>query len=68
MHLTVAVKKVGNSLAIFIPADKARAASIREGDIVEADLEAQGPHLLGRFKGIGPYTLADKKAAWPDED
>lgn len=68
MHLTASVKKVGNSLAIFIPADKAREASIREGDIVEAELETQAPHLLGMFKGIGPYTLADKKDAWPDED
>lgn len=68
MHLTAPVKKVGNSLAIFIPADKAREASIREGDIVEAELEAHGPSCFGMFRGIGPYTLADKKDAWPDED
>lgn len=68
MHLTAPVKKVGNSLAIFIPADKARAAHIREGDIVDADVNPQEPHMLGMFKGIGSYSLADKKDAWPDEE
>lgn len=68
MHLTAPVKKVGNSLAIFIPADKAREAHIREGDILTADLEVQSAHPLGLFKGIGSYTLADKKDAWPDGD
>lgn len=68
MHLTAPVKKVGNSLAIFIPAAQARAAHIREGDIVDADVTQQEPNMLGMFKGIGPYTLADKKEAWPDEE
>ena len=55
MHLTAPVKRVGNSLALFIPADKAREARIREGDIVEAELEPKGPELLGMFKGMGPF-------------
>ena len=65
MHLTAPVKRVGNSLAIFIPADKAREASIREGDIVEADVEPQGPELLGMFKGMAPFDR-HKEDLWRD--
>jgi antitoxin component of MazEF toxin-antitoxin module len=65
VHLTAAVKKVGNSLAIFIPADKAREARIREGDVVEVDLEPQGPELLGMFKGMKPFDR-HKEDLWRD--
>lgn len=68
VHLMVPVKKVGNSLAIFIPADKAREFGLREGDLVDAHVQPKAPHLLGMFKGIGPYTRADKKEAWPDDE
>jgi hypothetical protein len=68
IHLVASVKRVGNSLAIFIPADKARAAHIKEGDTVEADLEPQAPEPFGLLKGLGlgPWTAEDKRWGWPD--
>lgn len=68
MHLTASVKKVGNSLAIFIPADKAREASIREGDVVEADVEPQAPACFGRYPNLTSWSIEDKRDVWPDED
>ncbi len=68
MHLTAPVKKVGNSLAIFIPADKAREARIREGDVIEADLEHQEASCFGRYPNLTSWSVADKRDMWPDED
>lgn len=70
MRVTTTVRRVGNSFAIFIPADKAREAQLREGDVVEAEVEPQAKELLGMFKhlGLGPWTAQDKKWGWPDAE
>lgn len=50
IHVVGKVKKVGNSLAFFIPAEKARAVGITEGQSIEADIRP-APQLLGLLKG-----------------
>jgi hypothetical protein len=58
LSLTAPIKRVGNSLAIFIPADKARSARLKEGDTVHAVLEPQAPEVLGLLQhlGLGPFS------------
>jgi len=39
MQVTGRVRRVGNSLSVVIPADKAKAEKITEGDVVEIELQ-----------------------------
>lgn len=54
VHIVGRVKKVGNSLAVFIPAEDARRAGLTEGQTVEADIRPSSGKLLGLLKGV-PY-------------
>ncbi|MEA3203827.1 MAG: hypothetical protein QOI63_1506 [Thermoplasmata archaeon] len=67
VSLTVPVKRVGNSLAIFIPADKARSAHLKEGDTVRAVLEPEAPEVLGllRHLDLGPFSRR-AEGTWHD--
>lgn len=49
-HVIGQVKRVGNSLAVFIPADEARRAGISEGSMVEVDVRPRLPPILGMLK------------------
>ena len=40
------VSKWGNSLAVRLPADYARTAGLREGDMVEADVSPTGSMMI----------------------
>jgi hypothetical protein len=61
IHLVARVKKVGNSLAIFIPAEEARRAGIVEGQTIAADIHAHAPDVFGLLKGKikGAFTRRD---------
>lgn len=68
LHLHGTVRRVGNSLAILIPAKDARAANIEEGTEVDVDLRRSKEGLagiLGLLKDIPctPFVRADE-----DED
>ncbi|MCA1811253.1 MAG: hypothetical protein LC623_04490 [Halobacteriales archaeon] len=67
VSLTAPVKRVGNSLAIFIPADKARSAHLKEGDTVHAVLKPEAPEVLGLLQhlGLGPFSRRDE-GLWHD--
>ncbi len=67
VHLTAPVKRVGNSLAIFIPAEKAREGHLREGDMVEAEVGPSLPSPLGLCSRF-PYEPFDRRreGMWRD--
>lgn len=55
LHLHATVRRVGNSLALVIPADQARRAGIKAGDAVDADVRTKAQPALGLLKGKLPY-------------
>lgn len=61
MLLTAPVKRVGNSLAIFIPAESARQANIREGDIVMADVTLDVLEPLGLWHRLGLTPISSSR-------
>lgn len=56
-----ALKRVGNSLALFVPAAEVRRARLREGQTVEAVLRPVRPELLGLLKGVLPYEPYERR-------
>jgi antitoxin MazE len=55
-RMKIQVSKWGNSLAVRLPADYARTAGLREGDMVEADVSPNGAMT------IVPDQAFDKQA------
>lgn len=62
IHLVAPVRRVGNSLAVIIPAEDARRAGLVEGSIVEADLRPTLPPILGMLKGATPSPFRREKS------
>lgn len=61
------VRKVGNSLAVMIPARAARRAKIREGVPVRARVSVESVEPLGLLKGIAKGKFERKKEGlWRD--
>lgn len=55
LHIHGTVRRVGNSLAVLIPAKDARRLGIKPGDQVDADLRTNTLPTLGWLKGKIPY-------------
>jgi bifunctional DNA-binding transcriptional regulator/antitoxin component of YhaV-PrlF toxin-antitoxin module len=52
VRVVARVKKVGNSLAVFIPATDARKAGLEEGQLVEAIVRPHAPDVLGLLRDL----------------
>lgn len=68
--LTVVPKRIGGSLAVFIPADVARAEGIEEGKPVHLTVRPvpKRAEIFGLLKGrLGPYRSRAEEGDWPDE-
>lgn len=65
IHVVAKVKKVGNSLAVFIPAEQARAAGLTDGQTVEADIRP-APQLFGILKGKMKYAPFSRDDLYDD--
>ena len=65
LHVTVPVRKVGNSLGILLPAAEARKAGLQEGEMVDALLETKVSEPLGLLKDL-PYRefRRSKEGLW----
>lgn len=59
------IKRVGNSLAIFVPAASARQAGLRAGDPVDAVIRTEIPAPLGLASDV-PYQPFDRRDLWRD--
>lgn len=55
LHIHGTVRRVGNSLAVVIPAGEARRAGLKAGDAVDADLRPKPQPTLGLLKGKVAY-------------
>jgi len=69
-EVTAVPKRIGGSLAVFLPADVVRREGIREGVPIRIVIaEKQRPKVLGLLKGKVPYEPFDrhKEERWPDE-
>lgn len=60
VRLVGEVKRVGNSLAVFIPADDARRLGLQAGHKVAASFRRAPPRLLGVLKDL-PYQRFTRK-------
>lgn len=67
LRLRARVRRVGNSIALIIPAKAAREAGLRAGDQVEASIQVRGPDPLGLLKDL-PYEPFErrKEGLWRD--
>ncbi len=71
MQVTAKVRRVGNSLSIVIPAEKARAERIEEGDVVRVEIQKKVniQDLFGSLKSRKSSQAAkdDAKSGWENE-
>lgn len=71
MQVTAKVRRVGNSLSIVIPAEKARAERIEEGDVVQVEIQKKVniQDLFGSLKSRKSSQAAkdDAKSGWENE-
>ena len=69
-EVTVVPKRIGGSLAVFLPADFVRRAGISEGQQIRIAIRGKGRHpALGILKGLVPDEPFDRHAEGfePDE-
>jgi hypothetical protein len=67
-EVTVIPKRIGGSVAVFLPAEVVRREGIREGVPVRLTVGRPGkPRVLGLLKGKLPYEPFDrhKEGFWP---
>ncbi len=68
MQVTARVRRVGNSLSIVIPAEKARAERITEGDVVQVEIlkKVNIRELFGSLKSRKSSQTAknEARAGW----
>lgn len=68
MQVTARVRRVGNSLSIVIPADKARAGRIAEGDVIQVEIRKKVniQELFGSLKSRKDSQTAknEAKSGW----
>jgi antitoxin component of MazEF toxin-antitoxin module len=71
MQVTAKVRRVGNSLSIVIPAEKAKVARIEEGDVVQVEIQKKVniQDLFGSLKSRKSTQAAkdEAKSGWEDE-
>lgn len=68
-EVTVVPKRIGGSLAVFLPAEFVKREGIQEGQAIRLALKGKGkPPVLGILKHI-PYEPFDRHAEgfWSDE-
>ena len=69
-ELVAVPKRIGGSLAVFLPAEVVRRERIREGVPIRVVVERRAkPQVLGLLKGVVPYEpFSRRKERWyPDE-
>jgi hypothetical protein len=67
IHVLGRVRRVGNSLALLIPAQEARRAGLEPGDAVDAELRPRPTGAYGLLKGILPYERFSREGLYRDD-
>ena len=67
IQLVTRVRRVGNSIAVLIPAREARRAGIREGQMITATIQQEIPEPLGLLEDLydGEFSRR-KERLWRD--
>lgn len=60
MKALTLTRRVGGSLTVTIPVEIVREKALREGEVVEVDVERAKKSYFGAAKGIGPFTKEDE--------
>lgn len=69
-EVKVVPKRIGGSVAVFLPAEFVRREGIREGQAIWIAVKRKGrPPVLGILKGVVPYEAFDRHTEGfePDE-
>ena len=53
-------RRSGGSIVISIPKEVTELEGIREGELLEIDVQKARKDWFGAFKGIGPFTKEDE--------
>lgn len=64
-RFTGRLRRVGNSLAFFIPASETRRLDLQEGQTVDVTLTPRVPAALGLLADL-PYEPFDRRELWRD--
>jgi len=68
-EVEVVPKRIGGSLAVFLPADFVRREGVREGQAIWISVRRKGkPAILGLIKGRVPYEPFDRHAEGFERD
>ena len=59
----VKTRAVGGSLIVTIPKEVAEAEGLKEGELVEIEVEKVSKSFFGAAKGVGPFTKEDELKA-----
>jgi len=59
----VKTRAVGGSLIVTIPKEVAEAEGLKEGELVEIEVEKVRKSFFGAAKGVGPFTKEDELKA-----
>jgi len=54
------IRSIGGSLVITIPKEIVKEKSLREGELIELELEKPKQNFFGALKGIGSFTRQDR--------
>lgn len=67
-ELTAVPKRIGGSIAVFIPADIAKAEGIQEGKPVHITVRAihRRAEVFGRLRGLNARFQRRREGDWPD--
>lgn len=66
MKTITRTRSVGGSLIVTIPKEIVKEESLREGELVEIELEKVRKSGFGALKGIGRFTDKDRDEMWRD--
>ena len=60
MKAVTRTKKVGGSIMVTIPKEIVKEGNIREGELVQIEVEKVRKSYFGALKGIGKFTKEDE--------
>lgn len=60
MSALAKIRKVGGSLMVTIPSNLVKPKNLRDGDLVEIEVNKQKIDFFGAMPGIGPFTEEDR--------
>ncbi len=54
------IRSIGGSLVVTIPKEIVKEKSLKEGELIELEIEKSKQNFLGALRGIGSFTRQDR--------